>query len=307
MRREIEHAVSLHLGQTWGLQDFTDLNDRASHPAGLLYGPGLSVFAKLGTADDTRPQFESELRGLAVLRERGSTRTPMAIAGGLVPTPRGTVLLLEDLAEIPTGKRTPDDWRAIGRSLAALHRVHGERFGAAQDAGSAQDAGYFGPIWQDNRPVASNRWADFYTERRLEPALRSAVDSGFLPTELGAGVELLCARLASVCGPEPRPALLHGDAQQNNFVSTRDGAAMVDACPYFGHPEIDLAHVDYFQSVPEELFDGYREVLLIDAGFAGRRKLWRLYAYLAMITVDGDAAFGRASLTRLDDALRLYR
>ena len=82
---------------------------------------------------------------------------------------------------------------------------------------------------------------------------------------------------------------------------------MVDACPYFGHPEIDLAHVDYFQSVPEELFDGYREVLLIDAGFAGRRELWRLYAYLAMITVDGDAAFGRASLTRLDDALRLYR
>ena len=82
---------------------------------------------------------------------------------------------------------------------------------------------------------------------------------------------------------------------------------MVDACPYFGHPEIDIAHVDYFQSVPEELFDGYREVLLIDAGFAGRRKLWRLYAYLAMITVDGDAAFGRASLTRLDDALRLYR
>ena len=307
MRREIEHEISLHLGRTWGLEHFTDLNDRASHPAGLLHGPGLSVFAKLGRSDHARPQFESELRGLAVLRERGHVRTPMAIAGGLVPTPRGNVLLLEDLGEIPTGKRTPDDWRAIGRSLATLHRVQGERFGSAHDAGSEPGAGYFGPIRQDNRPVASNRWDDFYRERRLEPALRSARDSGFLPTELGAGVELLCARLASVCGPEPRPALLHGDAQQNNFVSTRDGAVMVDACPYFGHPEIDLAHVDYFQSVPDELFDGYREVLLIDAGFAGRRELWRLYADLAMITVDGDSAFGRAFLTRLDDALHLYR
>ena len=118
---------------------------------------------------------------------------------------------------------------------------------------------------------------------------------------------MLCARLGSVCGPEPRPALLHGDAQQNNFVSTHDGAVMVDSCPYFGHPEIDLAHVDYFQSVPEELFDGYREVLLIDAGFAGRRELWRLFAYLVVISVDGDTPLGRAFLTRLDDALRLYR
>ena len=301
MRREIEHVVSLHLRRPWGLRRFTDLNERSSHPAGVLHGPGLSVFAKLSMADDAGPQFEAELRGLAMLRDRGHVRAPMPI-GRAVVTPAGrTVLLLEALREIRPECRTPDDWRAIGRSLATLHRVHDERFG------SKHGAGYFGPIWQDNRPVAANRWADFYTERRLEPALRSAVDSGFLPTELGAGVELLCARLASVCGPEPRPALLHGDAQQNNFVSTRDGPAMVDACPYFGHPEIDLAHVDYFQSVPEELFDGYREVLLIDVGFAGRRELWRLYAYLAMITVDGDSAFGRASLTRLDDALRLYR
>ena len=226
MRREIEHVVSLHLERTWFLQRFTDLNDRASHPAGVLHGPGLSVFAKLSPADDARPQFEAELRGLAVLRERGHARTPMVIAGGLVPTPCGTVLLLDDLAEIPPGQRTPDDWRAIGRSLATLHRVHDERFG------SDHGAGYFGPFRQDNRPVASNRWADFYAERRLEPALRSAVDSGRLPTELGAGVELLCARLGSICGPESRPALLHGDAQQNNFVSTHDGAVMVDACPY---------------------------------------------------------------------------
>jgi len=47
----------------------------------------------------------------------------------------------------------------------------------------------------------------------------------------------------SLCGPEPAPSLLHGDAQQNNFVSTDAGAVIVDSAPYFGHPEVDLALV----------------------------------------------------------------
>jgi len=51
------------------------------------------------------------------------------------------------------------------------------------------------------------------------------------------------ARLPDLAGPEPRPALLHGDAQQNNFVSTAAGAVVIDAAPYFGHPEADLALV----------------------------------------------------------------
>lgn len=46
--------------------------------------------------------------------------------------------------------------------------------------------------------------------------------------------------------PDPVPALLHGDAQQNNFVSTADGAVVIDAAPYFGHPKADLALVDCY-------------------------------------------------------------
>jgi hypothetical protein len=40
--------------------------------------------------------------------------------------------------------------------------------------------------------------------------------------------------------------------------------------------------------------------------FAGRRELWRLPAYLAVIAVDGRSPFGRQCLTRLGEALRCY-
>ena len=43
-----------------------------------------------------------------------------------------------------------------------------------------------------------------------------------------------------------------------------------------------------------------------DAGFAGRRELWRLHVYLAVVAVDGASAFGRSCLPRLAAAVRRY-
>ena len=185
--------------------------------------------------------------------------------------------------------------------LSAVHQSGHERFGLD---GPRR---FFGPLPQDNRPVPANRWADFYRERRLLPLLRVAVDSGYLPPALAAGVEEVAERLPALAGPQPRPSLLHGDAQQNNFVSTPAGAVVIDPAPYFGHPEADLALVDYFQPVPDEVFRAYRDIAPVDRGFAGRRELWRLPAYLAVVAVDGPGPFGRRYLDRLAAAVRSYR
>jgi fructosamine-3-kinase len=158
---------------------------------------------------------------------------------------------------------------------------------------------------QDNKPVTSNHWVDFYSERRVVPLLRSAVDSGHLPKTLARCVERLVYRLPSLCGPEPQPTLLHGDAQQHNFVSTDDGAVVADAAPYFGHPEIDLTLVDYFQPVPQDVFHAYRDIAPIDADFAQRRDLWCTFVDLACITVEA-APFDRYALDRLTRTARDY-
>jgi fructosamine-3-kinase len=218
----------------------------------------------------------------------------------------GTVLLLEALAEVRPESRSPEQWRSIGTALARLHQVHDERFGSSLQAGDEAFDGFFGPLHQDNRPVPTNRWADFYAARRLLPLLRTAVDSGHLPPALAAGVERLADRLPSLCGPPPRPALLHGDAQQNNFVTTapgHGGAVLIDTAPYFGHPEVDLALLDYFAPVPDDVFVGYRAVAPVDPGFEQRRELWRLHGYLAVVAVAGGSPFGRDFLDRVAAAV----
>jgi fructosamine-3-kinase len=278
---------------------FTDLNERASHPCGVLHGEPFSVFAKLDTSDNAVEMFQAELSGLSLLRDRARIATPTPIGTGLLQLDHASLLLTEALSERPPKDRTRDDWRAIGSTLATLHQVHGGRFGLENFNG------FFGPLRQDNTPVTSNRWVDFYSERRVVPLLRSAVDSGHLPEDLARGVERLVYRLPSLCGPEPPPTLLHGDAQQHNFVSTDAGAVVADAAPYFGHPEIDLMLVDYFQPVPQDVFQAYREIAPIDADFAQRRDLWCIFVDLACITVAA-VNFERDALDRLSRTARSY-
>ena len=302
----VEKAATEHRGRAWVQTGFTDLNHRATHPCGIFTGTPFSVFAKLDSSSAGEEQFAAELSGFSLIRSRTTVATPVPVASGVTVTRAGALLLSEALPErgAASGQvvdaRAPGDYAAIGRALAGLHQARGESFGLAEFDG------FYGPLPQCNRPVGSGRWAGFYAERRVLPMLRLAVDSGYLPAELARGVERVVARLPALCGPDPVPALLHGDAQQNNFVCTADGAVVVDVAPYFGHPEADLALVDIYSPADPALFRAYAESAPVDSGFVGRRELWRLPGYLAAIAVAGANAFGRSFLPRLDAALGQY-
>ncbi len=285
----VEAAASGHLGDPWHSHGFISLDDRASHPCGIFRGEGLSVFVKLSAV---REHLTAEQDGLAFLSRRAGIPIPAFVGSGLADVPAGTLLLTEALPEHLPATRQAGNWRSIGHVLAAVHQVSAPEFGFGQD-------NFFGPLRQDNRPAAT--WAEFYRERRLLPLLAAAISSGHLPASLAAGVHRIAERLTDLCGPDPRPALLHGDAQQHNFISTPVGAAVIDACPYFGHPEIDLAQLGFFAPVPADVFAAYTETAPIDPGFASRLELWRLATYLAVITVAPGPY-----LPRLAAAIRRY-
>ena len=300
VRAALERAVSDSLGRAWAIRSFANLDDRASHPAGILYGDDFSVFAKLSVEQNGAELFRAELGGLAVLRERAEVATPTPVGEGLIFVNPGVLFVSEALTERPPSERTPEDWNSIGHTLATIHRVQGGRFGLEGLNG------FLGSFPQDNSPVSSSRWADFYVERRLLPFLGIAVDSGHLPMGVARSIDAIVTRMPRLCGPEPAPTLLHGDAQQHNFVSTDEGAVVADVAPYFGNPELDLAVVDTYHPVPEAVFSAYREIAPIDSEFGERRELWRLYCYLAAVAVEGDSAFGRRMLSRLVKAVDRY-
>lgn len=274
-RAALELAVTAYLGRPWRVTAFTDLIDLASHGCAILSDGRDAVFAKLSEAANGQDQFEVELAGLRYLAEQAGARVPIPI--GVISVPGGVILLLEAARAVERG---PREWRDIGGTLARIHRLRGATWGFPRQ-------GYFGPLYQDNRSTPD--WLSFFTERRMWPRLMEAIDSGHLPTDSIRQVERLIARLPRLEIPDCAPCLLHGDAQQNNFISTAEGALVIDPAIYYGHPEMDLALIDYFQPVPGDVLDGYREVLPIEPGFSARRDLWRVPACLAVVAVGGPA------------------
>jgi fructosamine-3-kinase len=255
------------------VKDFKDMNKFSSHPSAILSDHSYSVFVKYSEAANGLEQFDVELAGLRLLSKLSGVLTPSPI--GNIAVEGGIIMILEAVTLID---RTPRQWREIGQTLAQIHKVKGGRFGLDTN-------NYFGPLHQDNRPMSD--WPAFYIERRLWPRLVGAINSGNLPTEVIRQVEKLISRLPELCGPEVVPTLLHGDAQQNNFLSTERGAVVIDPAVYYGNPEVDLAYLDYFQPVPEDVFIGYTELMPIDPGFTERRDLWCVYGHLAMVEVEG--------------------
>ncbi len=283
----IEQMVSEHLARPWRIIEVKDMADYASHPAAVLSDGSYAVFAKLSAAANGLEQLEVELAGLRLLTERAGVLTPTPI--GIKQVERGALLVFEAVQAVDREAR---HWRQIGQALARIHKVKGEFCGM-------ETQGYFGPLYQDNRRLRD--WPTFFAERRLWPRLVGAIDAGRLPPLIIRQIEQLIARLPELCGPEIVPSLLHGDAQQNNFISTEAGAFVIDPAVCYGHPEFDLAYIDYFQPVPEDVFAAYREELPIDPGFSERRELWRIYGYLAIVTVEGSSWLGK-----LSDAVQQY-
>jgi fructosamine-3-kinase len=106
--------------------------------------------------------------------------------------------------------------------------------------------------------------------------------------------------------PANRWAAFFAERRLLPLLRTAAGAVVIDAAPYFGHPEADLALVGYFQPVPDDVLAAYQEILPVDPGFAGRRELWRLPAYLAVVAVAGGTSFARTYLDRLTAAIKRY-
>lgn len=287
LRIPVEQCVSAYLGRAWRVATVQDKAESASHPAAVLSGEGYSVFVKLGEGRLALDQFKQELAGLRLLTERGGALTPAAIDS--LQVEGGALIVMEAIQVTERGRA---HWRQIGQALARLHNVKGERYGLDTHC-------YWGSLYQDNSPLPD--WPEFFWERRLAPRLRAAVESGHLPLALVPEVEKLQARLPWLCGPKVEPALLHGDAHQNNFLSSARGPVMIDPSVYYGHPEMDLAYVDFFAPVSDELFQGYQELGPLEPGFSERRDLWRIPAWLAMVEVDGPQ-----HLDNLIAALRRY-
>lgn len=230
-------------------------------------------FVKYNSADRYPGMFQSEARGLEILRNSGPLTVPKVI--GSDKTDRYSFLLLE---LITPGTKAADFWEGFAYGLAVLHRNTNEYFGLDHD-------NYMGSLSQSNNQHPT--WYYFFTEERLEKQVKLGRDKGEIPSNVVRHFEKLYSVLPELIPGEP-PALLHGDLWSGNFMTGHDGkACLIDPAVYYGHRESDIAMTQLFGGFSGEFYAAYNRVFPLAKGWEKRVDILNLYPLLIHVNLFG--------------------
>jgi protein-ribulosamine 3-kinase len=196
-----------------------------------------------------------EADGLRALLATGTIRVPKVES--LIDRPGdGVVLVLEWLQ---LAQQNAEFGFRFGQALAALH-AHGcphdpPAFGWHSD-------NFVGATSQSNTPLHEPTragWIAFMATARLG-AMRKRVLAN--SRELAAAVDRVIEALPELLadGPEPRPALIHGDLWSGNWGMLADGTPVIfDPAVSCSDPEAEIAMMELFGSPPPGFREAYEQ------------------------------------------------
>ncbi|QHV98446.1 fructosamine kinase family protein [Spirosoma endbachense] len=222
---------------------------------------------------DQHDMFETEARGLDLLRQTDALHIPQVIGYGQQLDK--SYLILE---YIDPGSPANNYWESLGQALAVMHSHTQTKFGL-------NFSNYIGSLPQTNTLTANG--ADFFFEQRLLPQAGLALYKGLLSKTAYDALFRLQARLPELI-PNERPALLHGDLWSGNVMVTETGQpALIDPSVYYGFREAELAFTKLFGGFAQRFYEAYDEAFPLLDGFNDRVAIYNLYPLLVHVNLFG--------------------
>ncbi|GBO52439.1 ribulosamine/erythrulosamine 3-kinase potentially involved in protein deglycation [Pseudanabaena sp. lw0831] len=207
--------------------------------------------------------FVAEAIALKQMYTTHTIRVPQPICWGIAND--AAYLVMENLE---LGGR--QDWEAMGRNLAAIHRVNSDRgFG-----------------WDQNNAIGStpqinnwtNSWLDFWIEYRLGFQFRLARRKGWQSNIPEEKIYKSLSRFFD--NYQPQPSMVHGDLWGGNAAFVDGEPVIFDPALYFGDREVDLAMTELFGGFPSQFYRAYQDAYPLDSGYQQRKTLYNLYHIL---------------------------
>ena len=223
--------------------------------------------------------FQTEYNGLKVLKDTNTIRIP-------------NVLCFDDdfliLEFIPPSNPNNAFWEVFGQKLALMHKQTHSKFGLDFD-------NYIGSLYQDN--TQNKNWTEFFIQNRLQAQLSIGNFSGTLLSDF----DKLFQKLPNLF-PNEKPALLHGDLWNGNFLAKNgDTPMLIDPAIYYGNREMDIAMSNLFGGFNSDFYFAYNESHPLENGWEERIQICNLYPLLVHVNL-----FGGAYINQVKNILSYY-
>ena len=223
--------------------------------------------------------FQTEYNGLKVLKDTNTIRIP-------------NVLCFDDdfliLEFIPPSNPNNAFWEVFGQKLALMHKQTHSKFGLDFD-------NYIGSLYQDN--TQNKNWTEFFIQNRMQAQLSIGNFSGTLLSDF----DKLFQKLPNLF-PNEKPALLHGDLWNGNFLAKNgDTPMLIDPAIYYGNREIDIAMSKLFGGFNSDFYFAYNESHPLENGWKERIQICNLYPLLVHVNL-----FGGAYINQVKNILSYY-
>ena len=271
VRKSVTYALNLTTPDA--LRDFSHSGGGCINPGGKLITTAGTFFLKWNSAKKFPGMFQSEAKGLSLLRNGQSLAIPEVI--GVNEDSENQFILLEFIEQ---GRQHKSYWKELGSGLATMHKVTNDFFGLDHN-------NYIGSLRQLN--YSNESWIDFFITQRLNVQLKLAMNSGLMAAQMMKSFESLFLKLPTLL-PLEKPALLHGDLWSGNIITTHNGQpCLIDPAVYYGCREVDVAMTKLFGSFPAEFYDSYVEAYPLSPGYDDRFELYNLYPLLVHLNLFG--------------------
>ena len=285
---DITRSIADATGAQFHIESRTPVGGGCINAAYRVAGGGRTYFVKTN-APHAADMFAAEAAGLAEIGHSRTVQVPQPVCHG--GNPEASWLVLEWIA---FGSAQRDSGRALGQTLAAMHRVTAPRFGWQRD-------NTIGATPQINTPCGD--WTEFWRVHRLGFQLALATKNGAPKPLLAKGERVARDFAVLLKGCTVKPALLHGDLWGGNAGFDSSGAPVIfDPAVYYGHREADLAMTELFGGFSADFYAAYRDALPLDAGYDVRKQLYNLYHVLNHYNLFG-GGYARQAETLIDRLL----
>jgi fructosamine-3-kinase len=222
--------------------------------------------------------FETEAIALKQIYTTNTIRVPQPICWGIAGD--AAYLAMESLEF--GGQQ---DWEAMGRNLAAMHRVTSNR-GFGWDRHNA-----IGATPQINHWTKD--WISFWIEHRLAFQIHLAKRKSWRCTIAEEKIYESLSR--SFDNYQPQPSMVHGDLWSGNAAFVNGEPVIFDPALYFGEREVDLAMTELFGGFPSQFYQAYQVTYPLDAGYQQRKTLYNLYHILNHFNLFGGSYGSQAN------------